>query len=154
MRAATVVVIAAGCSFKRAAAPSQAITIILIDTAAGRWLRARKVAVADCRRPHWRRRWWTWVGRILTFLDGVWWFNGNATLASWRTDKIPLHPDVPFFSPSLAPWVTYNPIVLTFLCAIAYRSHSMIQISPTLPTKNTLPKKEERKNKASIYQWF
>lgn len=47
MRAATVVVIAAGRSFKRAAAPSKAITTILIETAAGGCLGARMEAVTE-----------------------------------------------------------------------------------------------------------
>ena len=114
MRAAAVVIIAAGSTLEWAAAPGEALLAVLVDAAAGRALGACVVAVADGR--WWGRRWrcWARVRGVCAILQGVGRLNGDATFAAGCLD-VTLHPDIARFTPAGAPRVPHDPVVLAVL---------------------------------------
>lgn len=125
VRAAAVVIIAAGGALEWAAAPGVAVFAILVDAAAGGAIGASVVVVADGGRRGWGRRSRAGVRGVLALLQRVGWLNGNAALATARLD-VALHTDVAGLTPALAPRVPHDPVVLAILCAVPNSSDAVI----------------------------
>ena len=137
MRAAAVVVIAAGSSLERAASPCKAILSIIKDAATSAAIRAGKVIITHRWRFHWRWRRWTGIGGVLAFLDRVRGFDCNSTFSSWA-GNVSLHSDIAALPPALAPRVPHNPVVFTLFSSVTHSGNTMVQIYPTFSSKYAL----------------
>lgn len=138
MGAATVMVIAAGCGFKRAASPTKAGASILIDTAAGSSFLAWEVVITFGRGLH--RRWWrsSRFWRVHSGFDGVWRLYCYTTLACGNIGHISLQPDITTLSPVFTPWIPHNPIICTIVCTISNSDNTVIQIGSATASEDTL----------------
>lgn len=137
MRAAAVVIIAAGSTLEWATAPGEALLAVLVDAAAGRARGALVVAVTDGRR--WGGRRWSWAGvrGVLTRLGRVGRLDGNTTFATGCLD-VTLHPDVTILSPDSTPGVPDEPVVLAVLCTITNGGDTMVKCCSTGSGEDTL----------------
>lgn len=125
MRAAAIMVFAAGGRFKRAASPGEAVAAVFIDTTARAALRAGVVVVANCWGLYWGRRRWGGFWWVLAFLYRIGCFHSNSTFACGCID-VTLHSHKTILPPVLSPGVLNNPVILSFISAIAHCCHTMI----------------------------
>lgn len=81
MRTTAVVVVTASGRLKRAAPPSKAVAIVLIETAAGIAFGTAVIIIANSRRRYWRWRRGARIRGILTIFNRIRGLNCNSTFA-------------------------------------------------------------------------